>query len=206
MPNSSNALGGHWQKLFRNPVMVANSAILERPEEVIGIETSLPMMMLLCNASRMTYSNGRECIKGSNTMLIPTKLTQGIVTWHVLFNENGKHISYADTRADQLRAQYPKELIFTGRDDFRHVVGWCGDVRNFVGKIKRHITPKIIQASLTVLQELRGRTMVSDGLASRGRNKLCIRASDDLWRQVRHRRGQHCYWEEGSSAPDPPST
>lgn len=104
-------------------------------------------------------------------MLIPTKLTKGIITWHVLFNENGKHISFADTRADKLQSQYPKGLKFTGWDAFRHVVGWCGDVRNFIGKIKRHITPEIIRASLTVLQELRGRTMVSDGLASRGREQ-----------------------------------
>src|SRR2546421_2457706 len=90
--------GQCWYNLFRNPIVAKGYPIPHRSERDIGLEIPLNIMATLAQARRATTFAGNVYIKGFCTMLFPTKQVGDLVVWHLLFNEDGSHISYVDSR------------------------------------------------------------------------------------------------------------
>lgn len=127
--------GKCWTHLFCNPILVKGYPIPRRPEIGKGLEMSLQMMAQLACARKITNISGTFVLKGFSTMVIPTRRYQDITYWHVVFNEDGSHISYSDGIVKEVLRFYPKGLSVTDVQNSRHVVGWSTNVRNFTGKI-----------------------------------------------------------------------
>lgn len=81
---------------------------------------------------RVTNFYGKVYIKGFSTILVPTKVVGDTVVWHMLFNDDGSHISYVDARIDAICGLYP-ENISCNLESFRHVLGWCPEVNVLTG-------------------------------------------------------------------------
>ncbi|KAF3404922.1 hypothetical protein DPV78_003397 [Talaromyces pinophilus] len=127
------ANGQCWHNLFRNPVIVKGFPILRRPQACTGLEISLKMMIALTQARFVTTFDNKIFIKGFSTMLVPTEIEREMVTWHLLFNTDGSHISYTSPQVQKLPGFYPAEITMSGLETCRHVVGWCSSVQNHTG-------------------------------------------------------------------------
>lgn len=124
------ANGQCWHGMFRRPVIVRGFPILRRPETNTGLEMPLDLMTLLTRTRYVDEFGSRMYIKGFSTMLIPTKRSDGMIYWHLLFNTNPEErISYLEGRAGHAAVQ--KADLETSR----HVLGWCSDAANTVGKL-----------------------------------------------------------------------
>lgn len=130
-PNPGNC----WTHLFCNPILVKGYPIPRRPEIGKGLEMSLQMMAQLACARKTTNISGTFVLKGFSTIVIPTRRYQDMIYWHVVFNEDGSHLSYSDARVKEVLWCYPTELSVTDLENSRHVVGWSTNVRNFTGKV-----------------------------------------------------------------------
>jgi hypothetical protein len=67
-------------------------------------------------------------------MLIPTDRMDNTVIWHLLFNEDGSHISYNDLRIRNLARPSVESLRLSELENLRHIVGWCSNMKNYAGK------------------------------------------------------------------------
>ncbi|ORY17840.1 hypothetical protein BCR34DRAFT_474254 [Clohesyomyces aquaticus] len=125
---SSKALGRCWYNLFRNPVIVIGFPIMRRSEMNIGLEISLEMMARLVETYQVNEFKGGLFLKGFSSMLFPTKKIEGLLVWHLEYDEEGKRISYLDTSVPAM-----KNLDYDLLKSTRHIVGWCTRVRNLAG-------------------------------------------------------------------------
>jgi hypothetical protein len=75
-------------------------------------------------------------IKGFCTMLVPTKYSNGTVHRHVLFNEDGSRIPFTDPRVHDVVGDFDlrKHQTLSNIRSARHIVGWCEDAADYVGK------------------------------------------------------------------------
>ena len=126
--------GQCWEHLFRNPVVVTGYPIPRRPQSSTGLEISSSLMMALCQARTVTIFDGKPFIKGFCTMLAPTKHEEHVVTWHVLTNEDGDHISYADPRAQNLSRDGSDSIGIFDVEVSRHIIGWCASAKSYAGR------------------------------------------------------------------------
>jgi hypothetical protein len=126
--------GQCWQNMFRNPVVVDGYPILKRLKRHTGMEISLDIMAALAGAQRVTNFLGKIFIKGFCTMLIPTDRFDDMVIWHLLFHEDGRHISYNDPRICNLAGPSVDSLCLSELENLRHIVGWCSNMKNYAGK------------------------------------------------------------------------
>jgi hypothetical protein len=92
------------------------------------------MLAALVGTPRITNFAGNLFIKGFSTMLVLTKRTEAICTWHLLFNEDGDHISYDDPRVRSISPLQTDTLSIHKLESARHVVGWCSSVQVLTGK------------------------------------------------------------------------
>lgn len=121
--------GQCWHNMFRNAVIVRGFPILRRPETNTGLEMPLNLMTSLTGTRHVEEFDSKTYIKGFSTMLVPTKLSDGMIYWHLLFNINPtERISYLDCRTEHVRVQ--KADLETSR----HVLGWCSDAVSTAGK------------------------------------------------------------------------
>ncbi|KAL9086103.1 MAG: hypothetical protein Q9165_007315 [Trypethelium subeluteriae] len=119
-----------WHAMFCNPVVVNGYPILARPENEEGLELSLNMMIDLAEVEFVTPYDEVLILKGFCTMLVPTRREANSITWHFLFNQDGKRIPYHAFRdrcpdwisTDKLNV----DLLKTGR--LRHFVGWASRI------------------------------------------------------------------------------
>ncbi|USP74567.1 hypothetical protein yc1106_01841 [Curvularia clavata] len=131
---TDNAIGQCWRHLFRNPVVVTGYPIPRRPQKNTGLEIPISLMVALCQARTVTIFDGKPFIKGFCTMLVCTKHEEHVVTWHVLANEDGSHISYADPRAQSIARNDSDDIIrIFDVETSRHIVGWCASARSYAG-------------------------------------------------------------------------
>lgn len=86
--------GTCWHAMFRNPVVVNGFLILARHENEQGLELPLNIMSILAEAHFATRYNTTLVLKGLCTMLVPICQTKRSITWHFLFNKDGKRIPY----------------------------------------------------------------------------------------------------------------
>lgn len=125
----SNVNGQCWHDIFKNPVIVTGYPIPQRIERGTGLEIPLNIMAGLARTQRVDRFKERVYIKGFSTMLVPTKLDEDILYWHLIYNKAGSRISYLDGFVD-------REQNFGSLDveSFRHILGWCSEAKFYAGK------------------------------------------------------------------------
>ena len=128
--DSEASNGQCWSDMFRNPVLVQGFPIRRKRDKNIGLEIPLHMMAGLLQTNRIEVYDDKPYIKGFSAMLVPTRVIDDTIVWHLFFNGDGSRISYVgDT------VQHVEGLTVTHIESLRHVVGWCSDTRNFIGKL-----------------------------------------------------------------------
>ncbi|KAI1395613.1 hypothetical protein F4819DRAFT_477925 [Hypoxylon fuscum] len=132
-PVSTASAGDCWTNMFNNPVLVKGYPIPRRLDRDSGLEIPLSLMTNLVNAKKISMFSGHILIKGYSTILVPTKQHENFVFWHMIFNEDGSHISYADSRVKALLEEYPRNLSIGDLETARHILGWCANVKNCTG-------------------------------------------------------------------------
>jgi hypothetical protein len=143
-PHAQLVNGQCWQSIFRNPVVVNGYPILNRPESETGLELPLNVMAALAQTRYATFFGGKLYMKGFSTMLVPTKVVRDMVIWHLLFSEDGSHISYIDLRVEKIPGLYPVNIRTFHLQSARHVLGWCSDVKHYAGKPTEHYFNKLL--------------------------------------------------------------
>ncbi|KAK5657982.1 hypothetical protein OQA88_2535 [Cercophora sp. LCS_1] len=134
-----SALKGQcWTRLFGKPVLVDGYRIPRRDEPGTGMEVPLNIMAQLVNMRKISIFGGKILIKGYSTILAPTRKTGDCIFWHVVSNDDLRsdenYIPYSDPRVATLLQQYPSNLTLSDLETSRHILGWCGEVKNFTGK------------------------------------------------------------------------
>jgi hypothetical protein len=136
IPDVSGLPGRCWTGLFGNPALVDGYRIPRRDEADTGMEVPLNIMAQLVNSRRVNVFGGRILIKGYSTILVPTRKTADHIFWHSVSNEDfdfeQDYISYSDPRL--ALKLYPPNLTLSDLETSRHVLGWCGEVKNCAGE------------------------------------------------------------------------
>ncbi|KAI1503638.1 hypothetical protein F5X99DRAFT_375055 [Biscogniauxia marginata] len=130
--------GQCWMNLFGNPVLVGGYPIPRRAEPGTGIEIPLNMMAALAHARKITKFTKSIFIKGLSTILIPTRRTDDSIIWHMVFNEDGSHISFSDARTRPYLNTHLEDLTFGDLETSRHILGWSANVENVAGTPGAH--------------------------------------------------------------------
>jgi hypothetical protein len=138
IPVVSRLPGQCWTRLFGNPALVEGYRIPRRDEANTGMEAPLHIMAQLVNSRKVSVFGGRILIKGYSAILVPTRKTADHIFWHLVSNEDldfkQNYILYSDTRVAALLHHYPPNLTLSDLETSRHVLGWCGEVKNSTGK------------------------------------------------------------------------
>ncbi|KAK5422308.1 hypothetical protein LTR06_000565 [Exophiala xenobiotica] len=120
--------GQCWHDMFRNPTLVEGFPILERLENIPGLEIPLNIMAALIHTSRIDVFDETPFIKGISSMLYPTQSLEGFLSWHHLCNKDSSMMSFTD---DRIRCRYHVSSLDLQR--VRHIVGWCPKVEYHAG-------------------------------------------------------------------------
>ncbi|KAK6526081.1 hypothetical protein TWF281_011119 [Arthrobotrys megalospora] len=122
--------GQCWHKAFRNPVVVGGYPILRRSnlETSQGLEIPLNMMAGLAGTQYIQKFDEKIFIKGFSTLLVPTGKDGDILTWHLLYNEDGDRISYLGNNV-----LHAEGLSLLEVETARHVLGWCPKADYYAG-------------------------------------------------------------------------
>ncbi|KAL3475573.1 hypothetical protein BJX99DRAFT_271076 [Aspergillus californicus] len=127
--DSEESLNGQcWHHLFRNPVIVKGYPIPRRPISTPGLEIALDTMAGLAGTHRINIFSNRIFIKEFSTMLIPTRFSENIISWHLLYKKNGDRISYLESSES-----HAENITLLDLEKSRHVLGWSSNVRNLAG-------------------------------------------------------------------------
>jgi hypothetical protein len=110
--------------------------IPSRPTATPGLEIPLDIAADIIGAEKVVLFKARLLIKGFSTMLYPTKVDfeDGTISWHLLENDNGSRISYADPRVGNDFHDGVDGLRYEGLQTARNIIGWCQHVENVTGK------------------------------------------------------------------------
>ncbi|KAI1390202.1 uncharacterized protein F4822DRAFT_428544 [Hypoxylon trugodes] len=126
--NPQNENGQCWHHLFANPVIAQSFPILERREIDTGLEAPLDMLVSLARARYVDMFKSKVFVKGFSTMLVPTKQSENLLVWHLLYNENpNERISYLDCGLEHA------DVKIASFEQSRHILGWCSNARSIVG-------------------------------------------------------------------------
>ncbi|PVI04563.1 hypothetical protein DM02DRAFT_585859 [Periconia macrospinosa] len=125
---------GHcWHDLFLRPVITVGFPIRKRPATVPGLEIPFHIMTTLAQVKRITDFDNKLYAKGFSTALVPTAKSDDVVSWHLIFNRNGKRLSYFD---DRIIESYNRSLVDINFEDLeksRHILGWTSSVEVIAG-------------------------------------------------------------------------
>lgn len=132
--NSPSAKGTCWTGLFRDAVLVEGFPIPRKPSGLLGLEMPLNMISALVGSKRITRFAGCLFIKGFSTILVLTKRTESVCSWHLVFTENGDHISYDDARLASISKVQTDTINIHELENDRHIVGWCSNVQVLTGR------------------------------------------------------------------------
>lgn len=121
--------GRCWHNLFRNPTVVQGFPIMRRESPCDGLEIPLNMMAGLVGTARAQVFDDINILKGFSSMLIPSRQSEDVIVWHLLFNANGSRISYMRYDFSPLR-----QISFQHLQTSRHIVGWCSRIQSHAGK------------------------------------------------------------------------
>lgn len=126
--------GKCWHDLFQNPVAVKGYPTRHKPQKDIGLEIPLEIMAKLAGSNRVSGFARNLFIKGFSKMLVLTKQIGDVFIWHLLYNSNGEHMSYADPRIHAISGLQTHNESYLALASGRHVLGWCSNVSNLAGK------------------------------------------------------------------------
>jgi hypothetical protein len=128
LPNDN---GQCWHALFKGAVIVRGFPILQRPEVDTGLEIPLNILAALTRTRYIDTFHSKLFIKGFSSMLVPTKRSDDMVIWHLLYNKRANdRISYLDCDVEHV------EVPIGDLERTRHVVGWCSEAECHVGMYK----------------------------------------------------------------------
>lgn len=119
-----------WYNLFKNPMVVKGYPVPARVEAGTGAEMPLNIMAGLARTQRVDCFKGMTFIKSFSILLVPTKRSGDMIFWHLVYNKDGRRISYLDSTIASLG--YAKNLDL---EQCRHVLGWCEDADFYAGII-----------------------------------------------------------------------
>ncbi|KAF1949824.1 hypothetical protein CC80DRAFT_428143 [Byssothecium circinans] len=122
--------GTCWHNLFLHPVIAMGFPIPARDVSKYGLEIPLHIMATLAQAKRVTLYDGKMYAKGFSTVLFPTQKSEDIISWHLLYNEDRKRLSYNDSRIEDTSIG---DLTFKDLETSRHIVGWTSSAKTFAG-------------------------------------------------------------------------
>ena len=122
--------GRCWHNLFRNPVVVQGFPIFQRHSLSPGLEIPLNLMAALVGTARAHAFDDTMIIKGFSSMLVPTKRSENLTIWHVVFHADSTHVSYTERGSSSLRSTNFEELQTS-----RHIIGWCANVKGCTGRL-----------------------------------------------------------------------
>lgn len=127
--------GDCWQQLFRHCAVVKGYPVLSRSSQNPGLEIPFDMMAALASAERIALFGDNLIVKGHSTLLFPTLLDDGCIFWHLICNDDGSRISFADQRIP-LTAELGSSGHLQPDDVYhaRHIVGWATNVDQNTGK------------------------------------------------------------------------
>ncbi|EHK40431.1 hypothetical protein TRIATDRAFT_181285, partial [Trichoderma atroviride IMI 206040] len=120
--------GQCWHQLFQNPVIVKGYPILRRPISNIGLELSLDTMALLAGTRYINTFKNKIFIKGFSIMLVPTRYSDNILLWHLLWRKDGGRVSYLDGMDI-----HANDVSVADLKNSRHILGWSSQIRYLVG-------------------------------------------------------------------------
>ncbi|KAK9444430.1 Pfs domain protein [Metarhizium brunneum] len=151
----------------------------------MGLEIRLDTMAHLAGTRHIQLFNNKIFIKGFSTMLVPTRHSDDIVVWHLLFKRNGDRISYLDSDGSHV-----EEINLFGLETSRHILGWSSSVRYFTGAADANYV--IENSWLRCLHEncnLNGKVVTPDRLiksdhaAALGTRDVSLQVSGDTYRK-----------------------
>lgn len=128
---------GHcWHNLFAQCVVAFGYPIPSRPLQLSGLEIPFDMMAAMANADRVTLFGNNLVVKGYSTALFPTIYEDKCIFWHMIFNEDGSRISFADDRipVNEEEGCLTRQLRPDDVNHSRHIVGWSAKVRRNTGR------------------------------------------------------------------------
>lgn len=130
-----HSTGGCWQQLFRHCAVVKGYPVLARSSKIPGLEIPFDMMASLASAERIALFGDNLIVKGHSTLLFSTLLEDGCIFWHLICNDEGSRISFADQRIPlATKTLSADRLQLDDVHHARHVVGWAATVNQNTGK------------------------------------------------------------------------
>jgi hypothetical protein len=135
----TTANGQCWHGLFLNPVVVGGYPIPRRSEGDTGLEIPLSMMTRLAGAKRVTFFNDNLVVKGYSTLLVPMKRREDLIMWHLIYDKQGKRISYLSDIVS-----WSMDVGYSDLENCRHILGWCSQARYFAGEYQSNISYELL--------------------------------------------------------------
>jgi len=127
--------GRCWESLFSHGSIALGFPVPIKPSEAKGLHIPLEIVANIIGAEKVTLFKDKLLIKGYSAMIFPTRIDEknSIIIWHLIANEAGERISYADSRAflernNLIVGLHPKVL-----QSAQHIVGWCQNIRTVAG-------------------------------------------------------------------------
>ncbi|KAH6871521.1 hypothetical protein B0T10DRAFT_260746 [Thelonectria olida] len=131
-----------WKKLFNNMTIARGFPIPSRPSATPGLEIPLDIAADIIGEKRAVPFKARLLIKSFSTMLYPTKVDfeDGTISWHLLENDDGSRISYADPRVGNGFRDGVDRLRYKDLETAQNIIGWCSSVENVTGTTRAKYT------------------------------------------------------------------
>ncbi|KAL4887676.1 hypothetical protein BJY04DRAFT_225564 [Aspergillus karnatakaensis] len=124
--------GRCWHGLFKSPAIATGFPIRRRTLKQSGLEAPLNILGQLVYSRWITELWGKVYIKGHSLVLVPTRVLDGMVFWHMVSSNDGSYLSYVDPRVDTIPGLYPGN-IDCNLVHYRHVLGWCSEAITLTG-------------------------------------------------------------------------
>lgn len=135
----SGQQGSCWRALGRSPVIVGGYPIPRNQTPASGAQIPLDIAGALINSKRLVKWGGTIFIKGFSALLAVTKVVGEIVLWHLVHNEDGSYMSYADPRVPRW-SESADPFLLESMGQYRHVVGWCDKIISNAGMFLNRVT------------------------------------------------------------------
>ncbi|KAK4444214.1 hypothetical protein QBC34DRAFT_360606 [Podospora aff. communis PSN243] len=126
-PMDEDSAGVCWAPLLHGFHIAQNFPVPSRSHG-IGLEMSLPMLTRICGADRAVSYDGGQVIKGFSTMLVPQKVLDDVVQWHLVCSKDpSSRLSYPEGVSRCGGRLMEHELSFDDILRRRAVVGWWSE-------------------------------------------------------------------------------
>ena len=128
--------GQCWYAMFDQCPIVAGYPTRTRSLEKEGLEIPFDMMAGIIGAERVVPFCDKLIVKGFSMLMFPTHYENECMYWHLICNDDGSRISYADKRL--LTMETKPEMAKVRAEDVnhaRHFVGWTDALTTITGRL-----------------------------------------------------------------------